>query len=59
MLERNIASGIAPLLSDAQQRLIDAVAMLDSELLLVLQAAHLISDNVWQRLDESMKQTAS
>jgi purine-binding chemotaxis protein CheW len=55
-LARDTSSDIAPLLTGAQQRLIDAVSVLDSQLLLVLQAAQLISDNVWQRLDESMKQ---
>ena len=56
LLARDTPTGIAPLLVGAQQRLIDAVSLLDSQLLLVLQAAHLISDGVWQRLDESMKQ---
>jgi chemotaxis signal transduction protein len=59
MLACNTSSGIAPLLTGAQQRLIDAVSQLDNQLLLVLQAAHLISDSVWQRLDESLKQAAS
>lgn len=59
MLARDTSSGIAPLLVGAQQRLVDAVSLLDSQLLLVLQAAHLISDSVWQRLDDSMKQAPS
>jgi len=55
MLARDTSSGIAPLLVGAQQRLVDAVSLLDSQLLLVLQAAHLISDGVWQQLDANMK----
>ena len=59
LLPRATGSGLAPLLSGAQQRLIDAVSLLDSQLLLILQAAQLISDDVWQRFNASQEKTAS
>lgn len=42
---------VPPLLSDAAPDVISAVTLLDAELVLVLQAARLIPDSVWDDID--------
>ncbi|MFI4940819.1 MAG: chemotaxis protein CheW [Burkholderiales bacterium] len=42
---------IPPLLSAADAGVIDEMTTLDAELIVVLQAAHLIPDSVWEALD--------
>lgn len=58
-LEHATVAGIAPLLSDANARAVEAVTTLDAELLLVLRATHLIPDAVWQRINENLQKAGS
>lgn len=58
-LEPETAGEIVPLLSGASAKAIEAVTMLDAELLLVLQAARLIPDDVWQQLDDRLQKVTS
>lgn len=44
-------AAIAPLLHDADAGMVEAIATVDSELMLVLAAARLVPDEVWQALD--------
>jgi purine-binding chemotaxis protein CheW len=44
-------SDLPPLLRDARREIVDAVSILDTELLLVLKAAKLLPEEVWDLLD--------
>lgn len=44
--------GVPPLLAQAQARVVDAIGVLDKELLLVLQAASIVPDELWPLLAE-------
>lgn len=43
-------AGIAPLLQDADQGMVRAIATLDAELLLILQASRMMPEHSWQAL---------
>lgn len=46
-------AGVPPLLSDAGGTAVASLGVLDSELLVALEAARIVSEEVWSRLDES------
>lgn len=48
-------TSLPPLLGDAAGEAVSAVAALDAALLLVLQAARLVPDSVWQELDQGIR----
>lgn len=50
-LDGETTQTIPPLLTAIEAGIIESMTMLDAELLLVLQAAHLIPDAVWNALD--------
>lgn len=49
-LEDSTLQALPPLLRDANRGLIEAVGMLDSELLMVLEAGRLLPEEIWEAL---------
>src|SRR5208283_2086181 len=54
-LERSLPQALPPLLQDSNTDLIAAVGVRDQQLLLVLQAARLVPDEVWRELESREK----
>jgi len=52
-LDAGVLSGIPPLLREAGSEIVAAVGSLDAELLLVLEAARLVPDSVWNAMQAS------
>lgn len=54
-LSIDTVSGIPPLLSEANANAVTAIGTLDSELLVVLNTAHLVPESVWQAISASQE----
>jgi len=54
-LESSLSQGLPPLLQDTNADLVAAVGVRDQQLLLVLQATHLVPDEVWRELESREK----
>lgn len=50
-IEADAMPGLPPLLRGAQRDLVSAIGALDAELLIVLESARLLSDDVWRALE--------